>query len=174
MYKMSKEPLISAQQINERLGTLSAEIFPCGIDVVVSLLTGSFIFTADLCRRIPSPDLQIAFIRASSYGDSTVSSGKPTLAGLEKLDIRGKNVLLVDDILDTGTTLLEVSRVLSSLGPASLKTCVLLNKESRRQVDIHADFVGFEIEDKFVVGYGLDYADKYRTFPEIWTLEENG
>ena len=174
MYRMSAKPLISAQEINERLDTLSAEIAPCGFDIVVAALTGSFMFTADICRRIATPGLHIAFIRASSYGNSTESSGSLQLSGLEKLDIRGKKVLLIDDILDTGTTLLGVTQKLAEQHPASIKTCVLLNKESRRTQDIHADFVGFEVEDKFVVGYGLDYADMYRTFPEIWTLEENG
>ena len=80
--------------------------------------------------------------------------------------------MLVDDILDTGNTMFALVQAIAKSSPASIKTCVLLNKESRRTVDFHADFVGFEIEDKFVVGYGLDYADEYRTLPEIWTLEK--
>ena len=101
MYKMSSKPLISAKEIEERLDSLAAEIKPCGFDVVVPLLSGSFIFAADLCRRIASPELQVSFIRASSYGNSTQSSGQLQISGLERLDIKGKKILLVDDILDT-------------------------------------------------------------------------
>ena len=88
MYKMSSKPLISAKEIEERLDSLAAEIKPCGFDVVVPLLSGSFIFAADLCRRIASPELQVSFIRASSYGNSTQSSGQLQISGLEKLDIK--------------------------------------------------------------------------------------
>ena len=172
MYKLSKEPLISAMEIDKRLETLAAEIKVAGFDVILSVLTGSYIFTADLSRRLAESNLEIAFIKASSYGNSTESTGTVQISGLEKLDINGKRVLLIDDILDTGNTMKAIVQALSEMSPSSLKTCVLLNKESRRVVDYHADFVGFEIEDKFVVGYGLDYANKYRTLPEIWTLEE--
>ena len=172
MYKLSREPLISAKEIDKRLETLAAEIKAAGFDVILSVLTGSYIFTADLSRKFADSNLEIAFIKASSYGNSTQSKGTVKISGLEKLEIKGKRVLLIDDILDTGNTMKALVQALSEMSPASLKTCVLLNKESRRVVDYHADFVGFEIEDKFVVGYGLDYANKYRTLPEIWTLEE--
>ena len=172
LYKLSNAPLITAQQISNRLESLAQELKACDFDVILSALTGSYMFTADISRKIAKPDLQISFIRASSYGDSTLSSGKVQISGLEKLEIKGKSVLLVDDILDTGNTMFALAQAIAEYSPTSIKTCVLLNKESRRTVDFHADFVGFEIEDKFVVGYGLDYADEYRTLPEIWTLEK--
>jgi len=172
MLKLSREPLISAVEIDKRLESLAQELKACDFDVILSVLTGGYIFTADISRRIANPHLQIAFIRASSYGDSTESSGKVKITGLEKLDIKNKRVLLIDDILDTGNTMKALTQTLSEFGPASIKTCVLLNKESRNTANCHADFVGFEIEDKFVVGYGLDFANDYRTLPDIWTLEE--
>ena len=172
MYKLSNAPLISAQQIDKRLESLAQELKACDFDVILSALTGSYMFTADISRRIARPQLQIAFIKTSSYGNSTESQGSVKISGIENLDIKDKRVLIVDDILDTGNTMNALVKTLTELGPASIKTCVLLNKESRRTVDYHADSVGFEIENKFVVGYGLDYANEYRTFPEIWTLEE--
>ena len=172
MYKLSNAPLLNAQQIDKRLESLAQELKACDFDVILSALTGSYIFTADISRRISNPKLQIAFIKASSYGSSTNSKGNVTITGFENLNIKGKRVLIIDDILDTGNTMLTLVNSIADYNPASIKTCVLLNKESRRTVDYHADFVGFEIENKFVVGYGLDYADEYRTLPEIWTLEE--
>ena len=129
-------------------------------------------FTADICRRIAKPELKVAFIKASSYGDGMESSGKVKISGLESLDIAGKNILVIDDILDTGNTMLGITNALHDMGPNKVKTCVLLNKQARRTADIRADFVGFEVENKFIVGCGLDYAGDYRTLPEIWTLEE--
>ena len=172
MYKLPSTPLISVQQINARLESLASELKAYDFDVILSALTGSYIFTADLSRRIATPKLRIAFIKASSYGESDKPNAKVHISGLESLDIKGKRVLLIDDILDTGNTMKSLVEALADYKPASITTCVLLNKESRRAVDFHADYVGFEIEDKFVVGYGLDYANDYRTFPEVWALEE--
>ena len=172
MYKLSQKPFISTSRKEERLDKLAQELKEGNFDILLSVLTGSYMFTADISRRIASPDLQINFIKASSYGNSTESSGKITISGLESINIEGKNVLLIDDILDSGNTMKFLVEELKARKCKSVKTCVLLNKESRRSVDIHADYVGFEIEDKFVVGYGLDFAEKYRTLPEIWTLSE--
>jgi len=172
MYKLPSTPLISVQQINARLESLASELKAYDFDVILSALTGSYIFTADLSRRIATTKLRIAFIKASSYGESDKPNAKVHISGLESLDIKGKRVLLIDDILDTGNTMKSLVEALADYKPASITTCVLLNKESRRTVDFHADYVGFEIEDKFVVGYGLDYANDYRTFPEVWALEE--
>ena len=130
-------------------------------------------FTSDICRRIAKPELKVAFIKASSYGDGMESSGKVKISGLESLDIAGKNILVIDDILDTGNTMLGITNALRDLGPNKVKTCVFLDKPARRVAKIEADFVGFKIENKFVVGYGLDYAGNYRTFPEVWTMEES-
>ena len=149
MFKLSKAPLISAQQIDKRLESLALELKAFDFDVILSALTGSYMFAADISRRIANPKLQIAFIKASSYGDSTESNGKVKISGLGDIDIKDKRVLVIDDILDTGNTMKSLVEALAELGPASIKMCVLLNKESRRVVDCHADFVGFEIENKF-------------------------
>ena len=179
MFVMSKEPLISSSAISERLVTLAKEIDSAfDYDIMLSALTGAYIFTADLCRALASIQQeranhkQIAFIKASSYGNSTESSGSLKVWGLDKIEISGKKVLLVDDIADTGITLLNLSQMLCEKGAEEVRTCVLLNKQERREVEIKADFVGFEIANEFVVGYGLDYADSYRTLPDIWTLHE--
>ena len=179
MYRMSEKPLISADQIRERMVTLAREIVSAyDYDILLSALTGAYMFTADLSRELAKAQgakanqKRIAFIKASSYGNSTESSGKLQVSGLEKIDIKGKKILMVDDIADTGCTLLGLSNLLKDAGAKEVRTCVLLNKQERREVDIKADFVGFEIENEFVVGYGLDFAEDYRTLPEIWTLQE--
>lgn len=173
MYKKSSKPLIPAQAINERLDTLGKDVAAYGCDIVITVLSGGFLFSADICKRIASPKLQLAFIRASSYGNGIESSGKLKISGLENIDIRDKKVLVIDDILDTGNTMFGVKQALSGMGAKEIKTCVLLDKPARRTANITADFVGFEVENKFVVGYGLDYAGDYRTYPEIWTMEED-
>ena len=172
MSKLSEKPLISRQQIEERLDSLAEELRGENFDYIVSTLTGGFMFTADICRRIACQKLKIAFIKASSYGNGTESSGNVKLSGLESIDISGKNVLVIDDILDSGRTMLGITVALRALGPSKVKTCVLLDKPARRAVEIQADYVGFSIENEFVVGYGLDYANEFRTYPEIWTVRE--
>ena len=179
MYKMSEKPLIRADEIRERVATLAREIVDVyDYDILLSALTGAYMFTADLNRELAKAqgakayNKAIAFIKASSYGNSTTSSGKLQVRGLEKIDLKGKKVLMVDDIADTGTTLLGLVNLLKESGAQEVRTCVLLNKRERREVEISADFVGFEIANEFVVGYGLDYAENYRSLPEIWTLQE--
>ena len=179
MYRMSEKPLITADKIRERVATLAREIVDVyDYDILLSALTGAYMFTADLSREIANaqgakaPHKRIAFIKASSYGDSTESSGKLQVQGLERIPLQGKKVLMVDDIADTGTTLLGLTDMLNEAASKEVRTCVLLNKQERREVEIKADFVGFEIANEFVVGYGLDYANEYRTLPEIWTLQE--
>ena len=179
MYRMSEKPLISADEIRERMVTLAREVASAyDYDILLSALTGAYMFTADLARelsKVQGPKAiqkKVAFIKASSYGDSMKSSGELQVRGLEKIDIKGKKILMVDDIADTGTTLLGLVNLLRNAGAKEIRTCVLLNKQERREVDIKADFVGFEIENEFVVGYGLDFAEDYRTLPEIWTLQE--
>ena len=179
MYRMSEKPLIGADKIRERVATLAREIAAVyDYDILLSALTGAYVFTADLSRELAKVQgvnalqKKIAFIKASSYGSSTESSGNLTVTGLDKLEVCGKKVLLVDDIADTGSTLLGLLNMLRERGAKEVRTCVLLNKQERRTVDFKADFVGFEIANEFVVGYGLDFADDYRTLPEIWTLQE--
>lgn len=173
MYKMSEKPMITAEQIQKRVGELATEIARSfDFDVILSALTGAYMFTSDLSRALANTKHRIVFIKASSYGAGTESSGKLKVSGLENLDLKGKRILLVDDILDTGNTLLTLSTMLKDAGVTELRTCVLMNKEERRTVDFHADFVGFEIKNEFVVGYGLDFDEDYRTLPEVWTLIE--
>ncbi len=139
--------------------------------LVVGVLKGSIVFMADLLRQIPL-ELKIEFLRASSYGRSSVSSGVVAIkhAPADEL-IRGAHVLVIEDILDTGNTLYKVMGVLKDQGAKSVKLCTLLDKPSRRKADICADFVGAEIPDAFVVGYGLDYDDRYRNLPFIGILK---
>ena len=128
-------------------------------------------FLADLIRHLELP-LRLDFIGVSSYGIGT-RSGKLTFTKELRLDVRGRDVLLVDDILDTGRTLKRVRKKLSSLKPKSVKVCVFLNKQARRTEAVCADYVGFEIPDYFVVGYGLDFAERYRNLPFVGVLSEH-
>ncbi len=170
---MSEKPMITAEEIQKRVKDLAAEIARSfNFDVIVSALTGAYMFTADLSRALANTKHRIAFIKASSYGSGMESSGKLQVTGLKKFDLKGKRILLVDDILDTGNTLSALTQMIKEAGAADIRTCVLMNKEERRTVDFHADFVGFEIKNEFVVGYGLDFNEDYRTLPEVWTLIE--
>lgn len=137
--------------------------------VVVSLLNGTVMFLADLIRHISIP-MHLDFMGVSSYGNSTESRELVYTKDL-RLDVKGRDVLLVDDILDTGRTLSDVSGKLKKLKPRSIRTCVLLDKPERRIESIVADYVGFEVPDEFVVGYGLDYAERYRNLPFIGVLK---
>ncbi|MEE0877088.1 MAG: hypoxanthine phosphoribosyltransferase [Fibrobacteraceae bacterium] len=171
MYKVSEKPLVSTEEIEKRLIVLAKEVDASGeYDLVLGVLTGAFIFVADLVRNL-SCNPNISFIKASSYGNSTESSNV-VVQGLENLCLENKRILLVDDILDTGKTFFALVEQLKKLGAKTVKTCVLLDKPSRREVNIEADFVGFSIENKFVVGYGLDYAENHRSLNGIFTLEQ--
>jgi len=136
--------------------------------VVVSLLNGTVMFLADLIRNLSLP-LRLDFIGVSSYGAGT-ESGELVFTKELRLDVRGRDVLLVDDILDTGKTLSRVLSKLQALKPRRIKTCVLLNKAARRVEHVQADYVGFDIPDVFVVGYGLDFAERYRNLPFVGVL----
>jgi hypoxanthine phosphoribosyltransferase len=165
--------LVSEQAIKRRLKKLGAEIKAVYGDeeiTVVSIINGAILFTADLLREIPNP-VRLDCIRISSYRNSTKSHGKPQLLHSLSLDIANRHVLLIDDILDTGKTLSMVVGLITKQSPASVKVCVLLDKKGRREVPFEADFVGFGIPDKFVVGYGLDFAERYRNLPCIGVLK---
>ncbi|MCX6896530.1 MAG: hypoxanthine phosphoribosyltransferase [Verrucomicrobia bacterium] len=136
--------------------------------VIVSLLNGTVLFLADLIRHIGKP-LRLDFMGVSSYGAGT-ESGELVYTKELRLDVRGRDVLLVDDILDTGKTLFRVTKKLRLLKPRRIRTCVLLDKPSRRVEKVQADYVGFEIPDVFVVGYGLDFAERYRNLPFVGVL----
>ncbi len=153
----------------KKLGTEIATIYGEEEITVISIINGAILFTADLLRAIPNP-IRLDCIRISSYRNETKSIGKPQLVHSLTLDITNRHVLLIDDILDTGKTLAMVAAMIRKQSPASVKTCVLLDKRGRREVEFEADFVGFSIPDKFVVGYGLDFAERYRNLPCIGVL----
>ena len=163
--------LITEEQLAKRIKILAREIekdFHGREMVVVSLLSGTVMFLADLIRHLNSP-LRLDFMGVSSYGAGT-ESGELVFTKELRIDVRGRDVLLVDDILDTGKTLSRVIPKLAALKPRRIKTCVLLNKAARRVEKIKADYVGFEIPDYFVIGYGLDFAERYRNLPFVGVL----
>ncbi|MGB5720425.1 MAG: hypoxanthine phosphoribosyltransferase [Woeseiaceae bacterium] len=164
------EVLISEAEIEARVRELAKEISSnyeeCGEVVLVGVLKGSFIFLADLARRLTIPRV-IEFIAVSSYGSSSRSSGAVRLVMDVRGNILGKHVIIVEDIVDTGHTLKYLIGMLDSHGPASIKTCALVRKAERAEVDVEVDYLGFDIPDKWVVGYGLDYAEQHRTLPYI-------
>ncbi len=167
------EVLLTEGQIRARVKTLAQEIkavYGDGEFTIISLINGAVMFTSDLMREIDNP-VRLDCIRVSSYGTKTKSIGTPQIIHSLTLDIAKRDVLLIDDILDTGKTLKLVGDLVRDLKPASLRTCVLLDKKARREVAMEADFVGFEIPDKFVVGYGLDFAERYRNLPGIGVLK---
>lgn len=166
--------LISRERIQQRVGELAAEISAQYADedkglVLVPILAGSLVFVADLIRQLPMK-MKIGLISVSAYPGATTVGEEPRLRQDLELDISDRHVLIIDDILDTGRTLRSVKRNLAARGPASIRICVLLEKTAKSPKDLKPDFVGFQIEDVFVVGYGLDYDDHYRNWPEIGVL----
>lgn len=173
-FKSTSEPVYSKEAIAARVGELAASIeadYGGKQLVLVGVLTGSFIFLADLAREL-SLDCEIDFIRVESYGEGLVTSGAPRITTLTKLDLTGKEVLVVDEIVDTGLTLRALVDHLSQSGAASVKVAALVDKKTHRRVDVTVDYTGFEIEDGFLVGYGLDAAEKRRNLPAIYLLSD--
>ena len=167
----SKEVLISREEINRRVEQLGREISQDykGRELhLVGVLNGAFMFIADLARHLSIP-CQICFLQASSYKDQLVSTGKVKL--MHNLDLSGKDVLVVEDIFDTGLTLKHIREDLYVQKPTSLEICAFLNKRIPDKLAINVKYIGFEIENRFVVGYGLDYAEKYRELPHISCLD---
>jgi hypoxanthine phosphoribosyltransferase len=166
--RMPVDVLLSEEQIQMRVGQLAAEIrrdFPDGLHLV-AVLKGAFVFLSDLVRRMDG-HVSLDFMAVSSYAKGTTTSGEVRL--LKDLDttLDGRHVVIVEDIVDTGLTLTYLQDILRARGPKTLRTACLLSKPSRRQVDVKVEYIGFEIEDRFVVGYGLDYAEQYRNLPYI-------
>ena len=169
-----KTILFDEVTIRERIRTLGNEINTAykghALDII-TIINGALVFTADLIREL-NLSIRLDCVRASSYQNNTIPVQPLEIIDSVRLDVKGTDVLLIDDILDTGNTLSKISEALWSKHPNSLKTCVLLDKKSRRLVDIEADFAGFEIPDEFVVGYGLDFAESYRHLPYIGILKK--
>ena len=140
--------------------------------LVVGILKGAFVFMSDLIRRLDL-DISVDFVVLSSYGVSTTSSGKVEVIKDIGEPIDGRDILIVEDIVDTGITLKFFKEELIKRGPKSVRICALLDKKARREVDIEIDYVGIDMEDGFVVGYGLDYDERYRNLPDIWVLEDS-
>jgi hypoxanthine phosphoribosyltransferase len=164
----------SREQIDEAVKRVGAEITRDYADkkpVIIGVLKGSFMFMADLIREIDLP-CQVDFMAAKSYGSSTVSSGFVRIIKDIDIVIEGKDVIIIEDILDTANTIHSVCEVLRARSPASLKVGVFLNKKTERKLRFDADYVCFDIDDEFVVGYGLDYAEKYRNLPYLAVLKE--
>ena len=168
------ETILSSQQIRDRVDVLGQQIstdFSGRKLVLIGILNGAFIFMADLARAIDL-EIEVDFIRVASYGDSTATSGTITLSKKPELDLAGKDVLLVEDIVDTGTTMAWLHKHLTVYNPLSIKTCTLIDKHERRETEIHVDYAGFTLNRGFLVGYGLDYAQKFRNLPEVYSLRE--
>ena len=175
-HKLLGPVLLDSSTIQKRVHELGARITSDYKDkspLVVGILKGASIFHADLVRSVRL-GLSYDFMAVGSYGDSTVNSGEVRI--LKDLDqsLEGKDILLVEDIVDTGLTLHYLVQALKARGPNSLKVVALLNKPSRREIEVALDYIGFDIPDNFVVGYGLDYDQHYRNLPDIHVIRENG
>jgi hypoxanthine phosphoribosyltransferase len=164
--------LISESDIQQRVRDMATDIardHPRGVHLI-AVLKGAFVFLSDLARALPIP-CSLDFMAVSSYGKSTSSSGQVQLLKDLESGLEGRAVVIVEDIVDTGLTLAYLQDILRARAPRSLKTACLLSKPSRRQTEVKVEYVGFTIEDRFVVGYGLDYAEQYRNLPYIAVLD---
>jgi hypoxanthine phosphoribosyltransferase len=165
---------ITEEEVNKRIAEIGAEIterFKGESVFLVCILKGSIFFTTELAKRIDLP-VEIDFMTVSSYGASTVSSGVINVKQDLSCSIEGKNVIIVEDIIDSGNTLSRLIQLFESRNPKTLTICTLLDKPERRQVEVDVDYTGFVIPDKFVVGYGLDWDQRYRNLPYIGVVEE--
>ncbi|HON59957.1 MAG TPA: hypoxanthine phosphoribosyltransferase [Smithella sp.] len=172
MTEMSKKILFSREEIQQRVRELARRIssdYEGREVIIIGVLKGAFIFMADLIREISIP-CTVDFARLASYGAGSDSSGKVVMTKDIETSINGRDVLIVEDILDTGLTLQYFVEWLQERNPRSMKICVLLDKRKRRKVPFEADYVGFTIEDGFVVGYGLDFNEKFRFSPDIYVI----
>lgn len=166
--------LLTAAQLAERTAELAQRIaadYRGEKPVLVGVLIGAWVFLADLVRQLATP-VDVDFVKLSSYGAGTTSSGKISLRLDVSLPLEGRHVLIVEDVLDTGLSMTWLLEHLKSKRPASIKLCALLDKPSRRQVPVHVDYLGFAIPDRFVVGYGIDYAEQHRELPYVGYLPE--
>lgn len=167
--------MLTSEQIAERVKGLAAQLdklYEGRRPVVICILKGSVMFFADLIREMKTP-MQIDFMSVSSYGKGSISSGKLQVKKDLTVNIGGKDVLIVEDIIDSGNTLYELKKMLNTRSPASVNIVTLLDKPERREVPMEPEYKGFVIEDEFVVGYGLDYAEDYRNLPYIGVLKRS-
>ena len=173
MFKDFDRVLISKEQLQSKIQELAKEMDNAYKDsnpLFICILKGSLFFTADLLKAITIP-CEMEFMSVSSYGSDTMSSGEVKLIKDLSVPIQDRDVIIIEDIIDTGNTLSYLKRLLQQRNPNSVKICTLLDKPERRKVDLKADYVGFVIPDEFVVGYGLDYNEKYRTYEEVYILK---
>ncbi len=173
MAELSKEILIHRSEIARRVQELADEIsrdYAGNEILMVGVLKGAFIFMADLVRAISTP-CHTDFIRAASYGAGSESSGHIVITKNVELAIEGRDVLIIEDIVDTGLTLRHIVDTLSLRNPKSIKVCAFLDKRKRRKVPFEADYVGFTMDDGFIVGYGLDYIEQYRFLPDVYVIQ---
>jgi len=173
MHSDIQEIVLSQDRIRERIAELGAQISEDYGDervLMIAVLRGAAIFIADLSRQVTSP-IELDFMAVSSYGSSTKSSGVVRIIKDLDEDIEGRHVMVVEDILDTGLTLKYLLKNLASRKPKSLEVCTLLSKEGKQRVPISCKYIGFDVPDEFVVGYGLDYAERYRNLPYIGVLK---
>ena len=168
-----KEVIFTEEEIQKRISELGGQItrdYAGKSPLMIGILKGCFIFFADISRCIEL-DCEIRFLSASSYGFSSVTSGKVKIDKNLDFEIAGRDVIIIEDILDSGVTLTTLRDFIAERGPSSLKICALLDKPARRQIPIKADYIGFVCPDEFVIGYGLDYAERYRNLPFIGSLK---
>ena len=173
MHQDVEKILYTEEELKNRVKELGAQItadYRGKAPVLASVLRGSYIFMADLTRAIALP-ISVDFMAVSSYGSGTVSSGQVEIKKDLSDSIEGKDLLIVEDILDSGNTLSYLKNYMMARKPASIRICTLMDKPARRQKPIHADYVGFSIPDAFIVGYGLDYDEKYRNLPYVGVLK---
>ena len=167
-------PLISREQIGKTVVRLAAELnrdYKRKHPIVIGILKGSFIFLADLARLLDFP-VEIDFVRLSSYGSGTETSGKVQIVSSPRISLKGRDVIVVEDIIDTGLSVNHFVKYLEKKQPASVKVCTLADKPARRRVSVSIDYLGFTVPDKFLVGYGLDCDEQYRNLPDICFLDE--
>ncbi|HJW92496.1 MAG TPA: hypoxanthine phosphoribosyltransferase [Thermoanaerobaculia bacterium] len=171
---MAQTTLFTREQIDERVAEMGRQIATdfAGTELIaLCVLKGAVFFCTDLVRNI-NLDVALDFIQVSSYGNQKYSSGVVTILKEPQLDMHGKSVLIVEDIIDSGLSMREVFRYIESRGAAMVKTATFLDKPAARKVPFNADYVGFSIDPKFVIGYGLDFAEKYRNIPEVQVLSD--
>ena len=169
------ESLFSQREIEEAVSRLAEEIsrdYQGKRPLLIGVLKGAFVFLADLVRHLSIP-VEIDFVRLSSYGSQMETSGIVRMGKDIESDIEGRDVIIVEDIVDTGLSLRSLRDHLLARKPSSLRICALVDKKARRQVEIDVDYVGFEMEEGFIVGYGIDYDERYRQLPEIYVVQKD-